>query len=79
MQLYKSLVRPHLEYAVQAWRLYKQKDVDQIEKVQRLATKRIRDLASLQRTNFLSLEMRRQRADLVEVYKIMYGLEDLDH
>ena len=31
----------------------------------------------LQRTNLLSLEMRRQRADLIEVYKIMNGLEDL--
>ena len=30
----------------------------------------------LQKTNLLSLKMRRQRADLVEVYKIMHGLED---
>ena len=61
----KSLVRrPHLEYAVQAWRPYKQKDVNQIEKVQRRATKMIRGLCSqphdqrLQRTNLFSLEMK---------------------
>ena len=80
MQLYKSLVRLHLEYAVQAWIPYKQKHVDQTEKVQRLSTKMTRDLASLpydQRKNLLSLEMRRQRVDLVEVYKIIHGLEDL--
>ena len=33
VQIYKFLERPHLEYAVQAWRPYKQKHVDQIEKV----------------------------------------------
>ena len=58
---YKSLVQPHLEYVVQAWRPYKQKHVDQIEKVQRRATKMIRGLDSLpydqrlQRTNLITL------------------------
>ena len=47
VQLYKSFVRPHLGYAVQAWRHYKQKHVDQIEKAQRRTTKMIRGLASL--------------------------------
>ena len=42
VQLYKSLVRPHLEYAVQAWKPDKQ-----FEKVQRQATKMIKGLASL--------------------------------
>ena len=31
----------------------------------------------LQRTNFFSVEMRGQRAELVKVHKIMHGLEDL--
>jgi len=81
--LYKSLVRPHLEYAVQAWRPYKQKDIDRIERVQRRATKMIRGLESdsynqrLIKTGLISLEMRRLRADLIEVFKIMKGMEDI--
>jgi len=37
--LYKSLVRPHLEYANSVWSPYKKGDVEAIEKVQRRATK----------------------------------------
>ena len=47
LNLYKSLVRPHLEYCCQAWRPYLQKDVDNIEKVQRHMTKMIPELSQL--------------------------------
>ena len=38
-KLYKALVRPHLEYCIQAWNPYLQRDMDTSEKVQRWAIK----------------------------------------
>ena len=37
LKMYKSMVRPHLDYCSQAWRPYLQKDVDLIENVQKRA------------------------------------------
>jgi len=33
LRLYKSLIRPKLEYSIQAWRPYIRKDIDLLEKV----------------------------------------------
>ena len=79
--LHKSLVRPHLEYCVQACRPHNQKDIDNLEGVQRRMTKMINGMGEdeysvrLSKTKLLSLEMRRLRSDLIEVFKIMHNLE----
>ena len=41
ISLYKSMVRPIIEYANSVWAPYKRKDIDLIEKVQRHFTKKI--------------------------------------
>ena len=83
VRLYKQLVRPHLEYAVQAWNPYFSKDKDVLEKVQRRATRLISSLkgvpydSSLRLLNLTSLELRRLRGDLIQVYKIVHGFVNL--
>ena len=82
LQLYKALVRPHLEYANQVWAPRHAKDIEQIENVQRRATKLVPGLADLEyeqrlrRLNLPTLAYRRLRGDLIEVFKIMTGKYD---
>lgn len=73
-----------MEYAVQAWSPQNREDIDILEKVQRRATKMVptlRDLAYEDRLTILgltSLEDRRTRGDMIDVFKILRGFEDND-
>lgn len=84
LQLYKSLVRPKLEYCIQVWRPYLRRDIDLIEKVQKRATKMIIGDAEvgyedrLKLLKLTSLETRRLRGDLIQVFKILKGIDNID-
>jgi len=75
--LYKALVRPHLEYGQAIWYPHQMNQSKSIEKVQRRATKTIKEISHLsydERLKVLglpSLKYRRLRGDLIIVYGII--------
>ena len=77
MKLYKGLVRPHLEYCVQAWRPNLKKDVELMEKVQRRVTKMVTECRGLEyekrleRLGLTTREVRRARGDLIIVFQLI--------
>ena len=82
--LFKALVRPRMEFAIQAWSPYLRKDVQKLEKIQRRATKLVPSLSNLPYEARLSalglttLEERRTRGDMLETFKILKGLDKVD-
>ena len=82
--LYRAIVRPHLEYFIQAWRPYRKKDIDKLDRIQRRATKMIPELRDLSYESRLlqcgltTLETRRLRGDQIEVFNIVNGYENVD-
>ena len=84
LTLYNSMVRPLLEYCVQAWCPYYQKDIAKLERVQRRVTKMIPSLRNkscedrLTELNLFSLTHRRLRGDLIQAFKIIKGIDNMD-
>ncbi|XP_065663013.1 uncharacterized protein LOC136085617 [Hydra vulgaris] len=82
-QLYTSLVRPHLEFAVPEWSPGNKNDINDLEKIQRRATKLAPELKHLSYTQILAklglttLETRRTRGDLIEFFKITTGIDKI--
>ena len=85
IRLYKALVRPRLEYCVQAWCPYLIKDIELLENVQRRATKMIDGFRymnyeeRLKETGLTTLTKRRRRGDLIETFKLIKGISQVDY
>ena len=77
MGLYVTYVRPHLEYAAQAWSPWTAGDKEVLETVQRRAVKAVSNLKGrtyeerLRELGMDTLEERRNRGDLLQAYKVL--------
>ena len=87
LKLYKSYVRPKLEYNTPVWSPYLSKDISLIENVQRRYTKIICRRCSIPfdsysdrliKLNLISLHSRRIRFDLIMLFKIVNNTSDLN-
>ena len=83
LQLYKSLVRPKLEYGHILWNTSIKHLQQELENVQRAATRLVPNLKDkdyperLKALKLPSLEHRRRRGDLIEAFKYIRGFYDV--
>ena len=83
-KLYRSYIRPHLEYCIQFWSPINLKDADMLEGVQRGAAKIILSLRKLSYEERLkslgafSLSRRGFMGDTIEVFKMIHGIHKVN-
>ena len=84
MTLYKSFVRPKLEFAVQTWSPWQEGDKKVLEKVQERMIRMLSDAhgatyeEKLKSVNLTSLTERRERVDAIEAFKTLKGINKVD-
>ena len=84
LPLYKAYIRPHLEYASVIWMPSFHKDILAIEQVQRRATRLVPSVKHLSYEDRLrvlglpTLLYRRERADILQLFKILHNYEQVD-
>ena len=82
--LYKTFVRPHLEYANVIWGPFNRMDQKLLERVQRRATKLVLNIKylpyplRLRHLKIPSLYYRRRRGDMIVIYQLFNGGLDID-
>lgn len=85
LYLYKSLIRPHLEYASVIWSPTLKRDKDMPEQVQQRATRLVQGLSHLSYSERLAsleiptLQFRRLRADIIQTFKVLKSIDNVNH
>ncbi len=80
--IFKTYVRPYLEFAAPVWNPHRQADIESLEKVQRRLVKEILGVAGttyeekLCQLGLETLEERRRKLDLIQVHKIVSSDDD---
>ena len=83
-KLITTLIRPRLEYTALVWSPHLKKHIRKLERIQRTATTlplSLRNLSYKERLkalNLTTLEQRRERGDLIAVYRTVNGIEKFD-
>ena len=84
LPLYKTFVRPKLEYAVAAWAPWTEKDKGALEAVQQRMVRMVTNVRGdsyeekLADLGITTLEERRRRGDLIEAFKTVKGINKVD-
>ena len=82
--LYKTLVRPKLEFAASAWNPWYEKDIACLEKVQKRLIRSLSNVRGqtyeekIEDAGLTTLEDRRKRGDLIETFKTLRGINNVD-
>ena len=85
VKLYKSVVRPHLKYANVIWHPMLKGRQTLIKNVQRRTTKMVGSLKNisyedrLQQLNLPSIKYMQMRVILIQTYKIVHNIHNLDN
>ena len=84
LQLYKTLIHSTVDYGIVVWFPTSKKNIQLIENIQKRVTKIVPELKGLtyeerlRSLNLPTLLYRRQRYDMIQIYKIINGCDDIE-
>ena len=82
--MYKTFVRPKMEFAVSSWNPWLEKDAEEMEKVQKRAIRAMTDIRGetyedkLRDAGLTTLKERRIRGDVIQAFKVIKGFENVN-